>query len=318
MVRRGGSGGYNANDVNMMPTYNPVTAAANLILSHENNYRQNVGKIQASALFLAEKLCKGQQIETALSCSTAPAEENAAFLEEQRTLLKDIAAANVVRNREISWFLRSVKEMSDDAMRAASNEDDDGGTTFEVPNFALILEQKMEACRNERSAVEVDICNEKFCKDIRSRLGEKEPKKKNVSKKGGRRSASGDETDDDEELEIMNEQSQANEEMHVKCPITCATFERPLKSKVCNHTYSTAGLEQMIKCKKYKCPVPGCTNHHLSMQQVEPDVEMEMRVKRFQRRKEQEENKRRRILEEDDEDEAEFDVQGDVKTTVIS
>ena len=62
MVRRGGSGGYHANDVNMMPTYNPVIAAANLILSHENNYRQNVGKIQASALFLAEKLCKGQQI----------------------------------------------------------------------------------------------------------------------------------------------------------------------------------------------------------------------------------------------------------------
>jgi len=54
------------------------------------------------------------------------------------------------------------------------------------------------------------------------------------------------------------------------------------------------------------------------MQQVEPDVEMEMRVKRFQRRKEQEENKRRRILEEDDEDGAEFDGQGDVKTTVIS
>lgn len=298
----------------MQPIRNPYAMAALFVSKNENSYRQSVAKIQASAAFLAEKLCKGQQVENSLACSnTASAEENNAFLEEQRTLLKDVAAANVLREREITWFIRAVQEMSSEAMR---DEADDVDTEVEIPNFDTILVEKMEAYKNERSAVEVDIYDERHCKDIRSRLGEKEQKKKASSKKKGRRS--GDDDDDDDDLEIINEQSQINEEKHIKCPITGMFFEQPLKSKVCNHTYSKAGVEQMLHARKFKCPIPGCTNNCLSREQLEPDVEMEMRVERFRRTKEREEIRRRRIAEEDDDDEANFEEEEGLKTTVIS
>jgi hypothetical protein len=307
------SNGYNGTNALLQPHRTPGALAALMVSKNESSYKQSIQKIQASAKFLADKLCRGQQVEQSLACSNkASEEENNAFLEEQRTLLKDIAAANVLREREIAWFLRAVNEISNETMR----DDTDEGDTDDVPNFDEILAEKMEAFKNERSAVEVDVYDEVYCKEIRSRLGEKEQKKRPSSKKKGRHSA--DDDDDDDDLQIINEQSQANEEKHVKCPITGMFFTEPLKSKNCGHTYSKAGIEQMLRARKFRCPIPGCTNNYLSREQLEVDVEMEMRVERFKRNQERQEIKRRRIAEEDDEEEANFEEEHGLKTTVIS
>jgi hypothetical protein len=309
MSNNNGFGG--ANNHSQQPHRTPGALAALIVSKNESSYRQSVQKIQASAKFLADKLCKGQQVENSLACSNISSEEeNHAFLEEQRTLLKDIAAANVLRDREITWFLRAVNEMSHEPMPMEAEE----GDTDDIPDFDKILAEKMELYKNERLAVEVDVYDEVYCKEIRSRLGEKEQKKPSNTKKKGRRDAD----DDDDDLEIINEQSQANEEKHVKCPITGMYFTEPLKSKNCGHTYSKAGIEQMLRTKKLRCPIPGCTNNCLSREQLEPDVEMEMRVERFKRNKDRQELKRRRIAEEDDEEEADFEEEQDLKTTVIS
>ena len=41
--------------------------------------------------------------------------------------------------------------------------------------------------------------------------------------------------------------------------------------QVCGHTYSKAGLEQMFRLNKHKCPVPGCTNNSVQVR-VEVNV----------------------------------------------
>ena len=319
-MSRRGAAINNRHNAGMMPIHNPVMAAANRVLSREAQYRQNVKAIQASAALLADKLRIHGEVEAALTCSTAPhaAEESTILLQEQRTLLKEIAAANVGRDRDISCFLGAVREMNQEAAVAANAADDEEKKDDdEVPNYESILTKKMEALANQHAAVEVDVHNEDYCKEIRTRLGEKE-KKARTSKKSGRRSSTGDGTDDEDELEILGATSQASEEHTVKCPITGMFYENPLKSKVCGHTYSSAGVQQLFKNRKYNCPVAGCRNSHLKPDQLEEDVEMEIRVQRFKRRTAQAEQQRRRRIAEEEEDEGEFEEEDDVKMTVIS
>jgi hypothetical protein len=258
-----------------------------------------------------------------------------AFLREQRQLLKQVAHDSIVRERQVECFMGAVREICNEAKAVAasgggrsgggadadSNEEAESDEAeADAVDYSAVLKQKIEKLHQQQqhAAVTVEIDDETHCKDIRQRLGEKEKKKK---RKTGRRSRGGTEqyeSEEEEELEIVNTAAATQaagggvaggqaEDNTIKCPITAMLFQQPMKNKVCGHTYSQAGVDQMIKMGKRKCPIPGCANNQLSERQLEADVEMELKVKRHVRRVAHEEEKRRTAQASDDDGEEEFD-----------
>lgn len=60
----------------------------------------------------------------------------------------------------------------------------------------------------------------------------------------------------------------------LKCPITQAPLDDPVKSVACGHTYSRAAILVFIKKKRGKCPCPvaGCAAE-VTADGLEADVE---------------------------------------------
>jgi SUMO ligase MMS21 Smc5/6 complex component len=147
-------------------------------------------------------------------------------------------------------------------------------------DYERIIQDKMRqysAAANAES--QVDVRDEKFCRDIRSSLGIKD----RASKKNR------DDDESDEELEVLRNPVGAQS---LKCPITTMLYVEPLRNKVCGHVYSKAGIVQLLRSGRAKCPVAGCRNGSVTMSQLEEDVETEMKVKRQRRREETERQQR--------------------------
>lgn len=56
-------------------------------------------------------------------------------------------------------------------------------------------------------------------------------------------------------------------------------FEKPVRSKICGHTFEEKAIMQMFRGGTIPCPVAGCTER-VSKNDLEPDLEMEVEVKR--------------------------------------
>jgi hypothetical protein len=110
-----------------------------------------------------------------------------------------------------------------------------------------------------------------------------------------------DADDDDDELEI--EESNAESSENYKCPITGLLMENPRRNSQCGHYYSLQGIRFHLQ-KKRACPVPGCRNQRVTMDQLEEDYEFELKIKRFQKRMETE--KRMRLTQTEDVEEADL------------
>jgi hypothetical protein len=239
----------------------------------------NVNKLQAVALLLADHLDPGKEDGLSKMLETDKDPETAQFLEDCRMRLRGIAEGNAKRMNEISYFVEAVSEVRNDVVRRqqAAEQGEEG----EAIDYEAAIHGAVERIRDQKEndgANQVD--QHALVVELRTRLGEKIK------------------SDDDDDLEIVNNRT---DDVHtLKCPITGMFFEDPVKNKVCHHTYSRHGLQQLIKNRKTTCPVAGCGNKSLSLAQVEEDVEMVMKVKRFKQREEQAEKQRK--LEEDDEE----------------
>jgi SUMO ligase MMS21 Smc5/6 complex component len=139
---------------------------------------------------------------------------------------------------------------------------------------------------------QLNIHDEKFCREIRSSLGIKEHASR--GKKGD---------DSDEELEVLRNPAGTQS---LKCPITAMLYEEPLRNKVCGHVYSKEGIVQMLRARQTRCPVAGCRNGVVTMEQLEEDMETAMKVKRQRRREETERQQRASQAIYDSEDEEVF------------
>ncbi|KAL7476567.1 hypothetical protein ACHAW6_002424 [Cyclotella cf. meneghiniana] len=254
--------------------------AATRAIESEDQYRRSVNKLQARTLILADHLIPGDGLETTLDAKDD--DDMREFLLDCRNRLKQIAEGNVTRMYEIDYFVEAVKEVKADVLRR--QQTDNGGDEHAIDYEAAIhsaIERIRERSQNDRNRVPIE--KHPMSIELRTRLGEKI-----------------NSSEDDDDLEIVNR----TDDVHaLKCPITGMLFEDPVKNKVCHHTYSRQGLQQLLKNKKSTCPVAGCSNRTLSLQQVEDDEVMTMKVNRFKKREEQEKKKRR--LEEEDMEEGE-------------
>ena len=246
--------------------------AAQRVIDSEDNYRSNVKRLHATSKVLAQYLAPDDSDLTNISEGD---DTMVNFLDECRIRLKGIAEGNVKRMKEIDYFVEAVREVKNDVMRRQQdgNEDD--------VDYEAAIHNAVERIRENDAITPEQIDQDPMVIELRTTLGEKVK------------------SDDDDELEIMNNRDETHA---LKCPITATFFEDPVKNKVCGHTYSKSGLQQMVKNRKKGCPVAGCKNNDLSLAQVEPDEEMRMRVNRFKKREEQA-RKKRALEDEEDEDE---------------
>jgi|Transcript_13134 hypothetical protein len=272
-------------------TSDAALLAADRVLSKEQEYRNSVKKIQTLAYFLAER------IHPENGDLTQTFADDPDFLQEQRENLKNFAEGNAQRLREVNHFIKAVGEVRDEVQAKQQTQEENAGDSSSSPtDYANSIRNKIEKNRVQDEANQVELRLEDYPVEMRSRLGEKEPKKR---KQKGRRSI---DDDDDDDLEVINTQSGGIDSVQsLKCPFTSSFYEDPVRNKVCGHTYSRAGLMQLINTRgQQPCPVTGCSNNSVTMNQCEDDMEMIMKVHRYKRREEIE--KQQRMATMDDED----------------
>jgi hypothetical protein len=256
--------------------------AAQRVIDSEDKYRQNVKTIQSTSKLLAESLAPAGELEQAMEISQDSGLSN--FLDECRIRLKGISEGNAKRMKEIDYFVEAVREVKNDVVTRQQDDND------EAVDYEAAIHTAVERIRDNDTNAQQDMEQHYMVVEMRTTLGEK---LKN----------------DDDDLEIVN----TGDDVHaLKCPITGTFFEDPVKNKVCGHSYSRGGLQQVLKNRKTSCPVTGCRNNGLSLQQVEEDEEMRMKVARFKKREEQ--AKRKRELE----DEADEEEMGEGGFTLIN
>lgn len=246
--------------------------AVDRILQTESQYREGIVKNHAASKMLADLLAIGGELSKSMQDAAADPSTNQEiedFMNEQRERLQKISEKNVVNSRNVDAFVG--------ALAAVRKQVQTTPETDESLDYERIIQDKMQQYSAANAESQVDVRDEKFCRDIRSSLGIKDRASKNKD------------DESDEELEVLRNPVGAQS---LKCPITTMLYVEPLRNKVCGHVYSKAGIVQLLRSGKAKCPVAGCRNGSVTMLQLEEDVETEMKVKRQRRREETERQQR--------------------------
>ena len=187
------------------------------------------------------------------------------ILKEHKESLKLIAAQNVERERYVETFVQGLNAVRLELSNNNDNEQQQDPTN--LPDYNKKIEDAMT--RHQKSQSYLEIYQEPLYRQIAEAIGEKLGQTDNNG-------------DDDDDIEVTDTQNTTS----LKCPITGKLFEDPYKSKVCHHVYSHGGILEYIRTKGRFCPCPvgGCGNAALTVEQLEKDVETEMLVRRQQRR----------------------------------
>lgn len=246
--------------------------AVDRICEKESSYREGIAKNHAASKLLAEVLAIDGELSNAMQAATDPSarQEIEASIQEQRERLQKIAEKNVMNSRAVDSFIG--------ALSAVRTQVQSTPETEEPLDYERIIQDKMQQYSASQAGSQLNIHDEKFCREIRSSLGIKER---------ASRGRKGD--DSDEELEVIPNKAGTQS---LKCPITTMLYEEPVRNKVCGHVYSKAGIMQQLRARQTRCPVAGCRNRQVTKEQLEEDMETAMKVKRQRRREETERQQR--------------------------
>eukprot|EP00070_Physeter_catodon_P049571 XP_028356465.1 E3 SUMO-protein ligase NSE2 isoform X3 [Physeter catodon] len=132
-----------------------------------------------------------------------------------------------------------------------------------IPNLKLLVEKKFLALQNKNSDADFQN-NEKFAQ-FKQQLKEL---KKQYGLQADREADGTEGVDED----MIVTQSQTN----FICPITQLEMKKPVKNKVCGHTYEEEAIVRMIESKhkrkkKACCPKIGCSHTDLRMSDLIQD-----------------------------------------------
>ncbi|XP_010837190.1 PREDICTED: E3 SUMO-protein ligase NSE2 isoform X3 [Bison bison bison] len=176
-----------------------------------------------------------------------------------------------------------------------------------IPDLKLLVEKKFLALQNKNSDADFQN-NEKF---VQFKQQLKELKKQSVKPKedGGHNefdkikdkdgSRAGNERDglqSDREVDITEgvdedmivTQSQTN----FICPITQLEMKKPVKNKVCGHTYEEEAIVRMIESKRKRkkkacCPKIGCSHVDMRMSDLIQDEALRRAIESHKKRRRQ-------------------------------
>lgn len=243
--------------------------AVNQIIAKEQAYKEAILKNHMHSKVMSESFFSkdGDANEACLKAVGDDQHEDLLQgFQEQRNRLIKVSEANVSNMREIQAFIASLNQ----SIRPNIEQQKEGD---EPQDYEKLILEKMKEYRQAQKDSELDMDDEQFVREIKTALGE------------ATTSANGD--DDDDDLQVVARGSTET----LKCPIMGTYFEEPVKSKVCGHTYSKMGIFNHLKSDR-KCPVAGCSNRNITQDQLEPDMEKEMKVRRQRRKSDQEKAQR--------------------------
>jgi hypothetical protein len=201
------------------------------------------------------------------------------FLEQQRARIKQLTESNIMQGQELQSFVAALQKI---------------GANENCNDYETALEAAMQKEQQVKRRMQLNVQQEPQYMELCSKLGE-----------------SSGPTDDD--LEVLPSEG-GNTQQSLKCPIAGTLLEAPMKNKICKHVYSNAVVQDYLKRGPKPCPIVGCRNQHITLQQLEPDMETEILVRREKKREEQRQRQFTQDAldmdndDDDDDEEEEFDA----------
>ncbi|XP_027416665.1 E3 SUMO-protein ligase NSE2 isoform X2 [Bos indicus] len=200
-------------------------------------------------------------------------------------------------DRELNHYLKAVQSTINHVKEERSEK---------IPDLKLLVEKKFLALQNKNSDADFQN-NEKFVqfkqqlKELKKQLKPKEDGGHNEfdkikDKDGSRAGNERDGLQSDREVDITEgvdedmivTQSQTN----FICPITQLEMKKPVKNKVCGHTYEEEAIVRMIE-SKYKrkkkacCPKIGCSHVDMRMSDLIQDEALRRAIESHKKRRRQ-------------------------------
>ena len=228
---------------------------ANVADQQERHYQEYIEDNHTMATGLAMRLARNQQCEGFLG------EE---FSEECREKLKALASDNISKQRQLTAYVTAIKAVIEQATAAdTENQDPNANTSNE---FKEQMETEYSRALQTIENNSVEITQEPNYLKVCKQLGEDQNQ------------------EEDDELAIVDN-GVSDSVNKLKCPLTMTLMEDPVMSKVCKHSYSRNAIFQHLRnTRNTKCPVPGCINNKMTMNELEDDLETKMRVRRYKKR----------------------------------
>jgi hypothetical protein len=246
----------------------------------EKECREWIGQNDVMANGLATRFTRGDQFESLLG------EE---FTNECRDKLKVIVKDNVAKERKLKAYMNAVKSLKDNYSPPTSQqENDENGDDIKPQVEEEDFQQKLEEnYTKELEKIEnnsIMVTQENRYLKLLEKLGEQD--------------------DQDDELVVVNPASSDNSN-RIKCHLTLAVMEDPVRSRTCKHSFSRAAIVNHLRRSKI-CPVAGCINNNMTTSELEDDPDTVMLVRRYKKREElQKKNKAQSALDMDDDDDDE-------------
>ena len=143
------------------------------------------------------------------------------------------------------------------------------------PDYKTILRTKMDTVRRTQHENSVGMEDEVWMRRCCEKLGEKH---NGSSSKRGRNTTN----EEEDELEIIHHHPSQRSlgsarggipipgtnthHIALRCKVTLQRFVRPYRNKLCNHVFEYDVIMTYLRTKTV-CPMPGCTNQNVAVQQ---------------------------------------------------
>ena len=261
---------------------------ADRIIQKEKEYQNEITEITVSHKMLAEHMAIDgviqESVQRALQDSPTDAREFETFLQVHREKSKTLAENHVALKRKASAFINAMKLVKTDIQNSGEQKD-----------YEVVLRTKMEEQMQAVNVQQGDCKNDKVYKDILEALKESNP-----------------DEEEDEDIAFMDGGEQ---EATYKCPILTSYMKKPMRNTICGHVYDNEGIRHVYRTKKI-CPIPGC-GKPFNLNDLEDDVEMAMKLRRFHKRKQAEKKRRDAMTQDLDDDDDDDDLDQKPTTTIL-
>ncbi|XP_061462592.1 E3 SUMO-protein ligase NSE2 [Rhineura floridana] len=193
----------------------------------------------------------GMDIATNVALDLVEHQNDTKEVNEMERVMLEYAAVS----REVNHYMQAVEDTVNQIKRDKPET---------VPDLKNVVEEKFKALESTNSDLDLRR-NEKFVlfkeqlKQMKTQFG---------AKLDAEESTSLEQVDED----IAVTQSQ----MNFVCPITQVEMKKPVKNKICGHTYEEDAILELLRNKEQRkkkacCPKIGCNNLELKRSDLEPD-----------------------------------------------
>jgi len=215
------------------------------MLRKEKEYSNGLRDNNENLGSMAESLAYGETLEGILDASK---------LQEYRDSLKRLAAQNVQHDRQVRAYMQGLRQLEETCHQG-------GGTAVD---YSKALKEAMSNAHDEIQKNSVEIHQDDMYLQVCQPL--REP------------SAGANADGDDDDIAVM---SSGNGGANLKCPITTMLMVDPYKSKVCGHVYEKDAIfSHLRKDRMKRCPVAGCSNGGMTLEQLEEDKATANKIRR--------------------------------------